>query len=537
MAIYKILLADDEAEIRQGIERKIDWENCGFSLVATAENGQEAYEMVEKLKPDVLLTDIRMPYMDGLQLGEKATQILPDLKLVFFSGFDDFEYAKQAISLQAYEYILKPINAQELSELLIRIHEQLDKEYAEKKNVERLQQAYEESLPVLRDQLLMRIVEGKITAPRAMELARKYQLREVEGYKSVAVVHASVTAQTAEWQSGFSTADQSELIPLSLMNILYEYMDGKFEIHAFRHNDDVTLIGCLSSKDQMLEFINQLDVFCRIVKKYLGLPVCVGIGSAYSDITDLKKSYEGAKDAVDYRIMMGYKAIFIEDIEPGSSSEVDIDEQDLEALLHAIKFESNDAIELAVECAVTKFQNSSLPISKCQIYITELLAELLKLVRTYQLNTEEVFGEDFKGYSFITDYATLDGLQKWISGVCVNISSLIKRERTDSAKIMVDKARKFVQDHFMESEVSIEVLCDYLHLSPSYFSTVFKKETGETFVSYLTKIRMEEAVKLLNSTDDKTYMIAQKVGYLEPNYFSYVFKKYYGISPTKYRSQ
>ena len=131
---------------------------------------------------------------------------------------------------------------------------------------------------------------------------------------------------------------------------------------------------------------------------------------------------------------------------------------------------------------------------------------------------------------------SLDDLGGWIFEACYKISLMIKRERMDSAKLPADRTKEFIKEHYMESDISVETLCNYLHVSPAYFSTIFKKETGVSFITYLTDLRMEEAIKLLNTTDDKTYIISSKVGYTEPNYFSYVFKKHFGVSPSKYRS-
>lgn len=132
-------------------------------------------------------------------------------------------------------------------------------------------------------------------------------------------------------------------------------------------------------------------------------------------------------------------------------------------------------------------------------------------------------------------FDSLDSLGEWLHGICMKFRSLIHQEQSDSTKLLTEKAKQFIQEHYADSKLSVEMLCRYLNVSAAYFSTIFKRETGQSFVMYLTNVRMEEALELLNNTKDKTYVIADKVGYTEPNYFSYVFRKKYGMSPTKYR--
>ena len=149
MDLYRIILVDDEEEVRTSIIKKIDWKSAGFQVVGDAENGQDALEKIEQLEPDVVMTDIRMPYMDGLTLIEKIRQKYPSMKILIFSGFDDFEYAKQAIKLNVTEYILKPVNVEELTEILERVKANLDDEIEQCRNVDRLRERYQNSLPIL----------------------------------------------------------------------------------------------------------------------------------------------------------------------------------------------------------------------------------------------------------------------------------------------------------------------------------------------------------------------------------------------------
>ena len=160
--MYSILLADDEEEVRKGIIKKIDWENLGFQVVGDAENGEEALEKIEQLKPYVVMTDIRMPYMDGLTLSKRIRQKYPSTKILIFSGYDDFEYAQQAIKLNVTEYILKPVNVEELTEILNRVRDNLDEEIEQRRNVRRLRESYQNSLPILREIFLNDLVKGNV---------------------------------------------------------------------------------------------------------------------------------------------------------------------------------------------------------------------------------------------------------------------------------------------------------------------------------------------------------------------------------------
>ena len=161
MDLYKIMLVDDEEEVRTSIIKKINWEANGFEVVGDAENGRDALEKIENLEPNVIITDIRMPYMDGLALTENIRQRFPSIKVIIFSGFDDFTYAKEAIRLGVTEYILKPVNVDELTEILKKVRAKLDEEIESARNIDSLRESYKASLPVLREQFLNKLIIKK----------------------------------------------------------------------------------------------------------------------------------------------------------------------------------------------------------------------------------------------------------------------------------------------------------------------------------------------------------------------------------------
>ncbi len=535
MSLYKVIIADDEEELRNGIIRKIDWYGNGFEVVGSAENGQEAYDLCKKYHPDLVITDIKMPFMTGLELGEKLYDTMPHTKVVIFSGFDDFEYAQKAIKINAYEYILKPIDSLKLTELLKKIKEQLDAELFEKRNIEVLRENYKRSLPILQQQFLTRLIEGRVAKEKVMDLAIQYDLELWSNFWVVSVVHAEFNSDNNN-EDVMAFKNDMELVPLSLQSIVDENLKNSCDFKSFLYNEEVVIIGKLKNENQIMEFVNQMNKICRTAKYFIGLSVSAGVGAVCDTITGIKTSYNGAKTALDYRVIMSDKAIYIGDMEPDFSKQLQFDEEESRALMNAIKLEGSESIKSIVLDIVKKFKDSRVQKSQYQIYLTELLSDLFKIVRSYNLDSKEIFGDQFKGYFDISDFESLEEMGSFIFEICYKISLMIKRERMDSAKLLAEKTKAFIKEHYMESDISVESLCNYLHVSPAYFSTIFKKETGVNFITYLTDVRMEEAIKLLNTTDDKTYIISSKVGYTEPNYFSYVFKKHFGVSPSKYRN-
>lgn len=532
MSYYKILLADDEEEIREGIVQKIDWENLGYTVVGSAENGLEALEKAEHLRPDVVITDIRMPFMDGLELGEKLRVFLPSAKLIFFSGYDDFEYAQKAIQLNAAEYILKPVNAAELTETLKKLKSRMDLEFAEKRDVETLRRNYTESLPVLREQFLVGLMEGREPAERLRGQAERYGIDPGAGQWAVALARAEAMPGGATALGG-----QEELAPISLRNTVEEILGNYCRFSDFYYSGCVAVLAELDPRGGISPLLSGMAEICRAAEQVLDMRVTAGVGMPCGALADVRHSYRGATNALDYSVMPGYeKVVFIGDLEPAEPAAALFDEQDERELVNAVKMDSEEEIRLQVNGSFSRMEGVRMSLNQFRLSLMEQTAELLKILRTYGIGAEEIFGEDCNYAGTISAFRTPEEMKRWFLESCLRIASLIRRERVDATKLLAEKARQYVAEHFSDPGLSVEQLSSYLHVSAAYFSTVFKRDTGKSFVAYLTEVRLQEAVNLLNTTDDKTYIIAEKVGYTEPNYFSYVFKRKFGISPSKYRN-
>ncbi len=535
MGLYKIMIVDDEEEIRLGIIKKIDWNENGFIVVGDAENGQEALEKAEKLQPDVIMTDIKMPFMDGLELGKKLVELMPSTKIIVFSGYDDFEYAHKAIKINVVEYVLKPINSVELIEVLKRLREQLDKEYNEKRNLESLYKYYVKSLPVIREQFLVGAIEGKITEEKWKEQAEDLSIDFNYEYVNVALIHADGTLELNEGSNELIQKETS-LVPISIKNIVDETLYKYCKFVSFLYSDTVVVIGNFQMEEEILSFIKGINEICKVYERIMNLTISAGIGYTYSGFSEIRSSYRTARNALDYRFILGTgKAIYIDDVEPDNSIQLRFDEEEERAMLNSIKIASEDEIAETIDNLFKKIEDLLLPFNQYRIYIMEMMTSLLKLIQTYKLEMNDIFGGDFNCYSYLDSFDSIHEVKKWLIQKAVKVNISIKKERINSSMLLIEKAKEYIGENYSDCDISVEKLCSELHVSPTYFSTIFKRETGMNFVNYLTSVRLEEAVKLLNTTDHKTYIIADKVGYPEANYFSYVFKKEFGVSPSKYR--
>ena len=530
---YSVLLVDDEEDIIRIIMKKLDWESMGLTIIGHAANGVEALEMAEELTPDIVMTDIKMPYMDGLTLCRKLKELSRTIRVIIFSGFDEFEYAKEAIKMEAEEYLLKPVNAVELKEVFERVKNDLDQERAEKRDTEKLKSYYMESLPVLQESLYMALLEGRITSGQIYKYMDTYQIRLPGPYYVVTVLHLS--SQSVE-ENGMDPF----LMAMSVQKYAEEQTDRRWRSRFLIYLGDIIMISQLSDKEEMLEYTNDLDRLCRMGNRVLNVRITAGIGYLCNNLEQIPLSYQGAKQAVSYRVLYGNtRAISITDVEPAERVEMNWEDaysSYIQQIIKKVRVGEQQGLEDAIAEFTGWLSGAQLSMQQYRVVLMDLLAELFRFISSHQLNMEEIFGSSQDVYTKVLQLESAEALGSWLVKICRNLQKAVTFERQDTTKVFVQNAVEYVKEHYADQDLSVEVICKKLNVSSAYFSTIFKKETGKTFVRFLTDYRMEQAVSLLMTGNDKTYMIAEKVGYAEPNYFSYVFKKQYGMSPSKYKA-
>lgn len=542
MDLYRIILVDDEAEVRESIIKKINWQEAGFQVVGDAENGEEALELVSQLEPDVVLSDIKMPYMDGLTLAERIKQKYPSIKMVIFSGFDEFEYAKKAIQLNIIEYILKPVNVEELTGILKKIKKNLDEEIAQKRNVELLRENYKKSLPIIREQFLNELIRRKVSAETITDRMREYEINLLAAKKWV-VAAVNIETPEAGEEGSLSLHQERELIPISVRQMIKQAAGRYCRCVTFTSSWDMelVLISAIDENNSQTGLIDVLGDLCKEIKRVLKVPVTIGIGQSCTALTGIPGAYQSAREAVGYKTAVGTgTTIYIHDMEPVTTGKLLWESGEEARLFSAIKFGPPDKIEQTVRDILDHMEEVKVHASQHQAYMLSVTNSVIQLMQQYDLELNTVMGAGIGAAPSPDASAFWSGMKKedfgpWLRSAALGMNKLISQEREDSRKRLIEQAKEYISENYTDPELSVEKICRHLHMSPAYFSTIFKKETGQAYISYLTDMRLNKAVELLTGTADKTYVIAAKVGYQEQNYFSYVFKKKFGISPTKYR--
>lgn len=548
MGNYKLLLVDDEEEVRNAIYKKIAWEQYGFDIIGAVENGKEALEVAEKVIPDVIITDIKMPFMDGMQLSTVIKEKYPTTKIIVLTGFDEFEYAQKAIKLNVLEYLLKPISADELINILLKIKNQFDKEMEEKKNIQYLKEYYRKSIPILKEKFLTSIITSTLEKEEIEEKCQNYNIDlsgklftvaiiNIDGINNQLLNKSYVEDSRVKFNEPFA---DKELLKFAVLNITEEIVN-KYNLGiTFLNNDEIVIIA--EARDyEKIEAIKiifeMLEELRQNVQRFLRVSITAGIGNVCREPASISLSYKNALTALDYRIFMGgNRSIWIEDIEPKSAGRIIFDEVKEHTLISAIKVGTEEEICTTLKMLLHEVNDVRITIKDYQIYLIEILTTILKAARNLDVYFDDIFGSDSNLYVELERLKGKDEIFNWFKSISIATMKHIAKDRQDNCKILVEEAKNFIKENYYKSDISINTVCESIHISPTYFSFIFKKETKTTFINYLTQIRMDSAKEFLRTTNMKAFEIADRVGYADANYFSYSFKKKFGKSPSEYRN-
>lgn len=533
--MYKVLLVDDEALTREAIGENIPWGELGFELVESCENGRDAMEAIRQRKPDLVLTDICMPYVDGIELARYIFENCPDTRTIIISGYDEFEYAKQAVRYQVMEYILKPITPSELTGVLLKAKERLEEERAKRTTLKKLKGAYQSNRPLLRGRFLNSLLRGDEGAENLEEKMKDLDISLPGSFYNTAIVEGDDLSPFLNQYPGV----REELALFSIYNITQELVEQKGLGVVFQNMDARTvIIFCGDTKKELDEKMEEtLTEIRKTVKELLLIDTTIGVGEDVTDLMKLYQSFEKARAALELKWLLGGAQILWSGmLDARKSAPVDVPHW-AERVLTAVKASDSAAIETEIRGFAQELRERRTNRTRAIIYMQNLLLSVVNSADLEEEQENEIYKEEKELMNRLYTYERLRNMSTDIIAICESISRLLNEQRDSYGKKQAGRAMEYIEHNYMKSDVTLNSVCTYLAMSTSYFSTMFKAHTGETFIEALTRKRMEKAKQLLENTSKRAYEVAGEVGFSDPHYFSVAFKKATGKTPTEYAKE
>lgn len=536
----KVFLVEDEMVIRRGIKNSIDWEKEGYIFCGEASDGELAYPMIIKEKPDILITDIRMPFMDGLELCKLVKKELPNIKILILSGYDEFDYAKEAIRLGVTEYLLKPISSGKLLEALNGVSESIRREKEDKDLVRKYMEEMRENTEHEKQKFFEQMIAGNLSMADALETGKKYEMNLSAGMYNLLLFRFTLGEENRKSGELLGEAEYAIEKLTERLEYVFEFQRG-VEGWAFLLMAD--------NEEQMSERVKELSKDLEeIMKNYSTIAYFGGIGQPVARLRELEESFREAERALAARFTMELNRIIsvddirmaqnvdtLDDIEITSFGEIEKTRTMLEKFLNnGVEDEIDEFVDVYINELPEENLKSVLMrqyiIMDAYIVMMSFCEKIEGIEGEMQAQSEELKNsmKTIQTVEEIKNYIRM--LLKKIIGVRDTISG---RRYSDIIEIAKDQIRKT----YMSDEISLNTIAAEVGMSPSYFSSIFSKEMGKTFVEYLTEIRMDRAKELLMCSSMKTSEIGYEVGYKDPHYFSYIFKKTQNCTPKEFRAR
>ncbi|MCL4297252.1 MAG: response regulator [Anaerolineae bacterium] len=525
--MYKVFLVEDEIVAREGIRDNVDWQSAGFEFCGEAPDGEMALPLIEKIQPDVLITDIRMPFMDGLQLCKILRERMPGLKIIILSGHDEFQYAQEAVKLGVTEYLLKPIGVQDLHHVLGKIAVQLDHERVEQEKLRRLKSQIEDDLALRQEKFLLKLVTGGMSSPEAIQESQLLGLDLVAKWYLVMVVEFELCGGAEQFN-------------------YYEYEQvGQIISSLVENNPDIFLSRTgveglvLIIKGDSLEHLQQEGSFLKElirteVENKTNCSLRVGVGSFQDRISHIYPSFAEALTNLQQDVAERSRRINA-DSETGKAGLLDLDKSALENFL---RYGVYDEFSNFFEAYIRPLSQAALQSYLVKNYLfVDLVLITAKFVHQIGGNVDQIIPEINKVETLLMNIKTLDQLKEEARQVFASVLAFRDSQAHYQRAALVHQAKAYIGSRYAHPDLSLNEVAAHVNLSPSHFSTVFSHETGETFKEYLTKLRIERAKELLRTTGLKSFEVAYRSGYNDPHYFSHIFRKNTGLSPQQFRLQ
>lgn len=520
--MYRILIVDDEALVRRGIKKSINWNELDIEMVAEAENGVEALEQVLENEPDIILLDICMPKMDGLEFAGIIKQKYPHIKIIIITGFDDFEYARSALRAGVDDYILKPIT-REMVEDVVRA--QLEKLEAEnKKNLPTGPDEEKRAAEVLNSAL-----RGEARAAQDFPFFLEYAQIADEDIWFVLI--KDYLSGCKAWGDG----EAESLAEFAILNIAGELLRDARSGFAFEaHKNGLAMVISCPSRHLLEE---KLTDICHNILDFIEIPVDFAV-SSQGTLESLPILAEEAREAMRSTFVLSNQNIIFYDDLKKQSREVEYPETTEQELLHSLYMSDMGHSGVLIDLFFRQLREATTDESKCKSMLLRLLLRIANTVESMNSRVQDANGRamDFDPVGVLEQFETLDQVNEWLKNFYQETFDYVSSMKSRSGQLFL-KIRQYIEQNFADSDLNLKKCSEDLFLSSGYISMILKKESGKTFVDYLNEYRIRRAAEMISEPESKVYEVATAAGFTHQTYFSSVFKKLIGLTPKQFKEQ
>lgn len=531
--MLKVFLVEDEFVVREGIKKNIDWNRYGYEFCGEASDGELAFSMIQKEKPDIVITDIKMPFMDGLTLSKLIKKEMPWVEIIILTGYAEFEYAKEGIKIGVAEYLSKPINGEELIRAIDSVAEKIREKQKEREIKEKYQKEMEENFLKERKELFGHLVTGSRSVVELLEMADKLKVDlSAMWYNVVLFKLQSVNHAYDEYSNSL----------IEIEEVLQKIADTSDVLVFDRNLEGKALIFKGDTVEELEEQQNKyIERFKQELEEYTHIRYFGGIGKPVNRLRELPMSFEKASHAFAHRYLIKESRILnseeIEERTYQEPDEFDINrinpkQIDRSKIMEFLKLGDQEEAVYFVEEFFKGLGTKALKSSMFRQYIVmDAYFCVAEFVEELQFSREDIETLDVASDVLANEKNAMDYVARIIR------QALELREKTASNRYgdVVDEVMRYIEKNYADEELFLNLLASHVNFSPNHLSMIFSQQTGQTFIKYLTDFRMNKAKELLRCSGKRSSVISMEVGYKDPHYFSYLFKKTQGMTPTQYR--
>lgn len=531
--MYKAIICDDEEAVRNGLCKHFDWKNHSIKIIGVFNDGRPALEFVKNHEVDIIITDVRMLHMDGITLAKNAMELYPEVKTIFISGYADVHYLKDALKIEAVDYILKSIDLEELENVIAKVVGILNQKRNDRKIIQDMEKKLEKSMPLLKISMLGELLRDNEEEEAELEMRARFLDIPLNSKTSYAVMVMRIRHTSRRKILNHLTEKEKQSISLAVEELFSQELNRRCKSVTF--------------KDSLLEYVGIIDVsgnqyeqdlldvaeqLYRRIFAELKIEIFVGISEPFIGLSSVQKGYRDACEAISKSYLISkdvpisikkYKDDSIKNLREHAEKEIS------DAILGG-DFETVHKMLSDVMLYIRENENRSVQ-QNLMLFLLFLPTKLMNNMKT----------DDMGGYAD-QSRLTMDFLQcgdlneqeDMLVSLYEEVTELLRKMSKPHTKTVINCVREIIEERYME-QLSVTSLAEIVNLTPAYLCVLFKQATGKTINEYLTQERLNHAKDLLTHSNIHLYDICYNVGYFSPSYFSRMFKKYVGVTPKEYR--